>query len=253
MLLAIDVGNTHTVFGAWSGDRWVGTWRRRTDIQATEDEIAAWLRSIFELEGLPWQVDGAVCGSVVLGANDALAKMCRKWLRTDLKFLREGKDVGIVVEYQPPHAVGADRLANALAVLAKYPPPIIVVDFGTATTFDSIGATGAYLGGAIMPGVKLSSQALFDRATRLPSVEFLPPTHAVGRTTSEPLQAGIMFGYAGSVDALARKINVELGGNAKILATGGLGGLFMGISETIEAYEPQLTLDGLVIAYGLMA
>jgi type III pantothenate kinase len=248
MLLAIDVGNTHTVFAIWDGSGWSGLWRRSTNIQSTEDELAAWLKSIFELERIPFRVDEALCCSVVPAMDHALAKLCSKWLKTDLRFLRGGCDVGLEVAYDPPHAVGADRIANALAALDKYPPPIIVVDFGTATTFDSIGPTGTYLGGAILPGVKLSSQALFDRAAKLPQVEFEAPATALGKNTVHALQSGIMLGYAGAIDALARRISEEMGGNARVIATGGLGGLFLDLCESIEAYEPTLTLDGLLIA-----
>ncbi len=249
MLLAIDVGNTHTVFGAWEGAAWVGLWRRATNIHDTEDELAAWLKAIFDLEGISFKIDEAVCCSVVPTMDRALSLLCTKWLRTELQFLKTGCDVGLKVEYDPPHAVGADRIANALGALAKYSPPVIVVDFGTATTFDAIGPTGSYLGGAILTGVKLSSQALFDRAAKLPQVEFKAPATALGRNTVHSLQSGIMLGYAGAIDTLAGKISKEMGGNAKVIATGGLGSLFVGLCESIEAYEPTLTLEGLLIAH----
>ncbi|HSI73038.1 MAG TPA: type III pantothenate kinase [Fimbriimonas sp.] len=248
MLLAIDVGNTHTVFGAWNGAEWVGLWRRSTNIEDTEDQLAAWLKTIFDLAGLAWRIDEAYCCSVVPAMDQALSRLCEKWLGTPLLFLRSGCDVGLEVTYEPPHAVGADRIANAIAGLAKYEPPIIVVDFGTATTFDSIGRNSAYLGGAILPGVKLSSQALFSRAAKLPQVDYVAPEKALGTNTVHSLQSGIMIGYAGAIDALARRIDQEMGGRSRILSTGGLGKLFLGICESIEAYEPTLTLDGLVIA-----
>lgn len=249
MLLAIDVGNTHTVFGAWDGAKWAGLWRRTTSRQVTEDQLAVWLRGVCELEGLPFDFDAAWCCSVVPGANSALSKMADKWLRQPLQFLQSGDQVGIRVTYDPPHAVGADRIANALAALARFEPPIIVVDLGTATTFDSIGRDGTYLGGAILPGVKLSSEALFDRAAKLPQVEFVAPPTALGTNTVHSLQSGIMLGYAGAIDTLARRIDREMGGGSTILATGGLGGLFLGIAESIHSYEPTLTLDGLVLAH----
>lgn len=248
MLLAIDVGNTHTVFGAWNGSEWVGLWRRTTSRQVTEDQLAVWLKGVCELQQIAFEFDDAWCCSVVPGANAALSKLCDKWLGKKLSFLVSGDQVGIKVTYDPPHAVGADRIANALAGLAKHAPPIIVVDFGTATTFDSIGRDGSYLGGAILPGVKLSSEALFDRAAKLPQVEFVAPATALGTTTVHSLQSGIMLGYAGAIDTLAKRIDAEMGGGSTILATGGLGGLFLGISEAITSYEPTLTLDGLVLA-----
>lgn len=251
MLLAIDVGNTHTVVGVWDSGEWKAVWRRATNPSETEDQLAVWLKGLFDLKGLPWSVSGAVCGSVVPAMNAILTVLCRKFLDVDLRFLKTGLDVGMVVDYRPPHAVGADRIANALGALERYAPPIIVVDFGTATTFDSIDRDGTYAGGAILPGIVLSSQALFDRAAKLPSVEYKAPAHALGKDTVESLQSGIMFGYAGAIDALASRISKELGG-AKVIATGGLGGMFIDLCETIEAYEPALTLEGLRIAFERM-
>lgn len=250
MLLAIDVGNTHTVFGAWDGSAWAGVWRRATNIDTTEDEMAVWLRGMFELAGVPWSVQEAICCSVVPAADAALSKLGEKWLGVNLRFLRNGVDVGLTIEYDPPHAVGADRIANAIAALDKFAPPIIVVDFGTATTFDSIGAQGTYLGGAILPGVRLSSEALFNKAAKLPQVPFAAPKTALGTNTVHSLQSGIMLGYAGAIDALALRIDAEMGGNSTIISTGGLGNLFLGICESIEQYEATLTLDGLRLANG---
>jgi type III pantothenate kinase len=247
MLLAIDVGNTHTVIGVHDGASWRAMWRRSTDANDTEDQIGVWLKGLFDLSGLPWCIDSAICASVVPALDAALDKMCETWLGVRLRFLRRGDQVGLAVSYEPPTAVGADRLANALGALEKYRPPIVVVDFGTATTFDAIDAEGTYVGGAILPGVMVSSQALFGRAAKLPAVEFKAPENAIGRTTVQSLQSGIMFGYAGAIDSLAAKISTELG-EAKIIATGGLGALFLGLCECLEAYEPTLTLDGLLVA-----
>jgi len=248
-LLAIDVGNTHTVFGLWDGSSWLATWRRTTNIQTTEDELASWLSGLFLLKGIPWSIDGAICASVVPGINDSLSKLTQKHLDTKLQFLTTGADVGLTVTYDPPHAVGSDRIANAIAALARFEPPIIVVDLGTATTFDTIDTKGDYVGGAILPGVQLSANALFQRAAKLPSVEFRPPATAIGRNTVSALQSGIMLGYAGSIDRLAHEIQKELGCNAKVISTGGLGGLFLDLCDCINSYEPSLTLDGLVLAY----
>lgn len=247
MLLAIDVGNTNTVVGVWNGSEWLSLWRRRTDPEETEDQLAVWLKGLFDLCDIPWKVDSAICASVVPSMDGVLDKLCEQYLNVRLRFLRTGANVGMEVTYNPPHAVGADRIANALGALEKYAPPIIVVDFGTATTFDSIDRNGTYVGGAILPGVGISSQALFDRAAKLPQVEFRAPETALGRDTVHSLQSGIMFGYAGAIDALAGRISTELGG-ARIVATGGLGSLFLGLCETIEALEPTLTMDGLRVA-----
>jgi len=202
---------------------------------------------LFDMNGIAWGVEHAICASVVPAMDDVLDKLCERWLGVRLRFLRKGSDVGLEVTYEPPTAVGADRLANALGALQRYQAPIIVVDFGTATTFDAISSDGAYAGGAILPGVSISSQALFDRAAKLPQVEFRAPATALGKNTVHALQSGIMLGYAGAIDALAGKISEELGG-ATVIATGGLGSLFLGLCESIQEYEPTLTLEGLVIA-----
>jgi type III pantothenate kinase len=252
MLLAIDVGNTQTVFGLWDGSNWIASWRRATRSDETEDELAAWLRALFDLKGFPWVVDGAICGSVVPGINRSLTLLAERWFGVPLYFLRTGADVGLPVDYDPPHAVGADRLANALGALEIFRAPIIVVDFGTATTFDTISADSVYVGGAILPGIQVAADALTGRTAKLPSIELVAPSRAIGHTTVESLQSGLMLGYAGAIDALARRINAELGGNATIISTGGLGKTFLGICETISSHEADLTLDGLRIAFDRM-
>ena len=172
-----------------------------------------------------------------------------KWLGVPVKFLRTGSQVGLEVTYEPPTVVGADRIANALGALALAKPPLVVVDFGTATTFDTIDRTGAYIGGAILPGILVSSQALAQKTAKLPQIEFVAPERAIGRTTVESLQSGVMLGYAAAIDGLARKISSELEGEVTVFSTGGLGKLFVGLCESIQRYEPNLTLDGLRIAY----
>ncbi|MEQ1935494.1 MAG: type III pantothenate kinase, partial [Fimbriimonadaceae bacterium] len=163
-------------------------------------------------------------------------------------FLKHDPRLLLEVTYQPPTAVGADRLANALGALARFKPPIIVVDFGTATTFDAIDSNGTYIGGAILPGVMVSTEALVGHTAKLPQIEFRTPDRVIGRTTTESLQSGIVLGYAGAIDSLAKRMNADLGG-ARIIATGGLGSMFLGICETIESHEPNLTLEGLAIAW----
>jgi type III pantothenate kinase len=249
MLLAIDVGNTHAVFGLWDGAAWRAIWRRHTDPAETEDQLAVWLNGVHELSCLPMEVDAVAIASVVPQMDTNLAHLATKWLRVAPVFLRTGDSVGLRVDYDPPHAVGADRIANALGAMAKYPPPIVVVDFGTATTFDTIDATGAYIGGAILPGVTISSQALVEHTAKLPQIDLVAPETAIGKNTVHSLQSGVMLGYAGAIDALASKINAELGGSASIVSTGGLGKVFAGLCRTISQHEDTLTLDGLVIAH----
>lgn len=251
MLLAIDVGNTHTVFGLWDGESWAAVWRHATDPQTTEDQLAGWLRSLYALSGFEWQVDEAICASVVPPVNESLERMCDRWLGVRLRYLRDGASVGLIVDYQPPNSVGADRLANAIGALELFEPPLVVVDFGTGTNFDAVDAHRRYVGGAIMPGVLVGSEALFKRAAKLPFVDTLnlePPSHAIGKTTVQSLQSGIVLGYAAAIDGLVRKICEELGAPCSVVATGGLGSMFLGLCETIQAFEPTLTLDGLRVA-----
>ncbi len=251
MLLAIDVGNTHCVFGVWDGTRWAAQWRHRADPETTEDQLGAWLRTMFEMAGLPWQIDRVICACVVPPMVEPLRLLSERWLKLPAIFLKDGASVGLTVTYDPPTSVGADRLANALGALERLSPPLIVVDFGTGTNFDAVDREGRYVGGAIMPGILVGSEALFRRAAKLPHVAGLSlaaPAHAVGRSTVESLQSGIVLGYAAAIDGLTAKMDAELGGGCRIVATGGLGEMFLGLCERIESFEPTLTLDGLRVA-----
>lgn len=251
MLWAIDVGNTHTVFGLWDG-HWRAVWRLSTQIERTEDELAGALQSLCGPAGLSLHAEAVVVGSVVPRANFAVRHLAHKWLGCEPRFLSRGDQVGIDVLYDPPHAVGADRIANALAALASDAPPVVVVDFGTATTFDCIDAQGRYVGGAIMPGPLMGIDALAERTAKLPPVELEEPGAAVGRTTVSALQAGVTYGYAGAIDALLERMAGELPG-ATVLATGGLGRAYQRLCRNIERYEPELTLDGLRLAWPKLA
>lgn len=247
MLLAIDVGNTHTVYGLRIEGEWRHVWRRATDAEATEDELAAWLDGLFRLAGITTKPAGVVCASVVPAMNSALLELARKWFSAETMFL-DASSSGLQIRYSPVSAVGADRLANALGALEKYSAPIVVVDFGTATTFDAIAADGAYVGGAILPGVLVSAEALVRRTAKLPQIDLTAPKQAIGTSTVDSLQSGLVLGYAGAIDTLGSRISEELGG-ATILATGGLSGMFMGVCQTLQHHEPNLTLDGLALAW----
>lgn len=252
MLLAIDVGNTQLVAGVWDGASWRAVWRRGTVLSETEDELAAWLKSMFDLASLPFRVEGVVVGSVAPALNAALERMAVKWLGVAAVFLEAGPELGLSVQYDPPTAVGADRIANALAARASLSAPIVIVDFGTATTFDAISRDGSYVGGAIMPGIEIATKALVGMTAKLPQFELRVPERAIGRNTIESLQAGTMLGYAGAIDVVIAKMEQELGGNATAIATGGLGGLFIGVCQRLAQYLPNLTLDGLVIVYSAL-
>ena len=250
MLLAIDVGNSHTVFGVHDPLKgWIATWRHGTNIEATEDELAAWLRSMFELAGLAWSLDGAVCGSVVPGMDPILTELCERYFKIKLKFLTGHSDYGVTVDYTPKTAVGADRIANAIGALDAYAAPIIVVDLGTATTFDVIDPSGSYIGGAILTGIGTSLQALVSRTAKLPAIELRAPATAIGKTTVHSIESGMMFGYAGAIDAIVRRIQDEIGAPCRVISTGGLGNVFQGLCESIQENVPMLTLDGLRIAH----
>ena len=247
MLLAIDVGNTHTVFALWDGDRWLAIWRRPTHTEITEDGIAVWLKSLFDMTCLDWNVEHAICASVVPSINGVLDRFCEQWLQVRLRFLSDGDSVGLPVGYEGQ--LGADRIANALAALSRFEPPFIVVDCGTATNFDVVDASGKFVGGAIMPGLEVTRDVLTKKTANLKQVELVAPERALATNTINGIQSGLMYGYAGGVDAVVSRIKGELGNEpVKVIATGGLGSLLMGLCTTLDVYEPTLTIDGLVIA-----
>ena len=245
MLLAIDVGNTQTVFGLHDGAKWVATWRHQTDVETTEDELAGWLFQMLAVAEIKTKPTRVACASVVPGMNQILLMLGRKYFEAEVLFLTGNSDHGVKVDYTPPNAVGADRIANAIAALAEYSAPIIVVDFGTATTFDVIDRAGTYVGGAIMAGPITSMQSLVSRTAKLPSIDLVAPETAIGKHTTHSIQSGVMFGYAGAIDALVGRISAELEGKPTVISTGGLGGVFTGLCESIEGYNEMLTLDGI--------
>ncbi len=245
MLLAIDVGNSHTVFGVSDGTKWLATWRHQTDVETTEDELAAWLFEMLRVSKIESKPTQIACASVVPGMNRTLKLLGQKFFHVEVQFLNGDSNHGVKVDYNPPNAVGADRIANALGALARYTAPIIVVDFGTATTFDVIDAQGTYAGGAIMAGPVTSMQSLVSKTAKLPSIDLVAPATAIGKHTTHSIQSGVMFGYAGAIDALVKRISSELEGTPKVIATGGLGEIFTGMCDSIESYDEMLTLDGI--------
>lgn len=242
MLLAIDVGNTNTVFGFYKEGEWNPVWRLATRAEATPHDWLAALRSL----SLPDELhpSRALCASVVPTADGALAEAIQVHYNLPLAFVSPQSVKRIRVEYEPPTAVGADRIANAIAVRELYGAPAVVVDFGTATTFDAV-TEDAYVGGAILPGPVLSMEALFHRTAKLPRVAIEPPEHAIGRTTTESIQSGLVLGYASAIDGMVTRIIGELGGRALVVATGGLAPMFAPLCTTIESVNPNLTLEGL--------
>ena len=250
MRLVIDVGNTNTVLGVYDGPTMLHSWRLTTERQRTTDEYGILCRNLFELVELGWDSISAIAiSSVVPPLNPILRRMATVYFHVEPLFIDPAQNSGMPVLYDPPGDVGADRIVNAVAAYARYGGPCIVVDFGTATTFDAISRGGEYLGGVICPGIQISAEALFARAARLPRVEIKRPEQVIGRTTVASMQSGLFYGYVGLIDGILRRMRAELGDEARILATGGLATLFGRESELIETIEPDLTLDGLRIIY----
>lgn len=246
MLLVIDAGNTNVVFAVRDDSGWRGTWRIRTDPQRTSDEYAVWLLALIGHAGLRREdVSAAVIGTVVPAALYHLRRLCREWFEVEPLIARASLDWGFEIRIDNPDEVGADRLLNALSGHRRFGGPMIVVDFGTATTFDVVDKNGAYLGGVICPGINLSIEALHQAAARLPRIGIGRPQSVIGRSTVPAMQSGVYWGYIGLIEGLLGRIKAEFGGPMKVVATGGLAPLFAEGTMMIEHIEPDLTLDGL--------
>ncbi len=249
MLLAIDIGNTNIVFAVYSSDKLRASWRLQTIGSRSPDEYALFLNGVFDLEKIEWsQIDDVIVSSVVPEADFHIKKFCEKYLKK--KPLMVGlKDVPIKVALDTPGEVGADRLVNAVAVTEFYKTPAIVVDFGTATTFDVIDAKGRYAGGAIAPGINLSLEALHRAAAKLPKVNIQKPASVIGKNTVSAIQSGIFFGYLGLIEGIVGNISKELDAKPFVIATGGLAGLFEPHTKSIHKVDDELTLKGLLRIY----
>jgi type III pantothenate kinase len=246
MLLVVDAGNTNAVFAVHDGSGWRGNWRIRTDAQRTSDEYAVWLLALLERAGLKRDtVSAAAIGTVVPAALYHLRRLCRDWFMIEPLIARASLDWGFEIKVDNPEEVGADRLLNSLAGHQRFGGPLIVVDFGTATTFDVVDRDGAYLGGVIAPGINLSIEALHHAAARLPRIGIGRPQAVIGRSTVPAMQSGIYWGYVGLVEGLVARIKAEYGAAMKVIGTGGLAPLFAEGTLVIERTEPDLTLDGL--------
>lgn len=246
MLLVVDAGNTNIVFALFDGERNAGTWRIATNPRRTADEYAAWLLTLCAADGVALgAVDRAIIATVVPEALYHLRQLCRRWCRVEPLVVSAALDWGFDIRVDTPTEVGADRLVNALAAHHRYRGPLVVVDFGTATTFDVVDGEGNYHGGAIAPGINLSIEALHQAAARLPRIAIGRPATAIGRSTIAAMRAGIYWGYVGLLEGIIGRIRREFGGPMKVVATGGLAPLFSSASETLETIDPDLTLDGL--------
>jgi type III pantothenate kinase len=250
MLLAINVNNTHTLLGVYDGDRLAVHWRIRTDQARTVDEYGVLLRGLFAEWGTSHpNISGVILASVVPPMNARVEQVCERFFGHAPLVVGPGIRTGVPILHENPKEVGADRIGNAVAAYERTHGPSIVVDFGTATTFDYVTGRGEYLGGVIVPGIGISLDALFTRTAKLPRVELVKPPRVVGRTTVQAIQSGIIFGYTALVDGLVARIRQENDPAARVLATGGLAALIAPESSTVEAVDEFLTLDGLRIIY----
>ena len=245
MLLAVDVGNTQTVLGLFDGSELREHWRLATDRERTGDELGVLITGLLD----PDDVDAISLSSSVPQLVQAYDEVARRWLRAPILALGPGVRTGIPIRYDDPREVGPDRIVNAVAALERYGAPCIVVDFGTSTNFDVVSAEGEFAGGVLAPGVEVSMEALFARAARLFTIEFVEPPAVIGKTTAASLQSGLVYGFAGQVDGIVERIRGELGTEARAIGTGGLAELIAPHAKTIERVDPFLTLEGLRLVW----
>ncbi len=250
MLLAIDVGNTNVVLGLFEATKLVRTWRLGTHAEYTSDECAAVLRSLFDVGRIdPSAVSEAIISCVVPPLLPIFERTCTKSFECQPLVVGPGMRSGMPIRVDNPPEVGADRIVNAVAARELLGAPVIAIDFGTAITFDCVSAKGEFVGGAILPGLLVSLGALVERASKLSSVEIVRPPHVIGRNTTHMLQSGMLFGHAGMIDAMVARIREELGGEAPVVATGGLAHLIAEQAQTIDRVEPYLILEGLRLIF----
>jgi len=247
MLLALDVGNTNVTIGVYDGDRVRATWRLATDIERLADEYAVIILGLLRNEQIePSSIRHAVMASVVPDLAPVFEALCKRYFGVTPLVVGTGTRTGVRVLYDNPREVGADRIVDVVAALRLYgPPPLIIVDFGTATVFDAVNGEGDYLGGAIAPGIGIASEALFERAAKLYRVELEPPKSAIGKNTIAAIQSGTLFGYVGLVEGMVARFKAELGGSARVIATGGWAQLLQRETQVFDAVDPNLTLAGL--------
>ncbi|NWH08961.1 MAG: type III pantothenate kinase [Alphaproteobacteria bacterium] len=248
MLVAIDVGNTNTKFSVWDGEAWRAQWRISTDTSRTADEYAPWLYQVMQLADLSFaDLSACIISTVVPQALFNLRNLSRRYVGAEPMVIGEGGlDLGIEVRIEKPREAGADRLVNAVGAFVQYGGPAIVIDSGTATTFDIVGADGAFEGGVILPGINLSLQALHEHAARLPRVEIRDPGCVIGYDTVSAMQSGIYWGSIEMIEGLCRRIRDEYGKPMKTIATGGVASLFEGAFPTIDHFDQDITSRGLL-------
>ena len=250
MLLAIDIGNTNITMGVYKGKELVEHWELKSESEKTSDEYALTLNGFFSLAGFDVRnIDAVIISSVVPPLTPYFQRLSQGLCHVKPLIVGPGLKTGMPILYEYPGAVGADRIVSSVAAYAKFGEACIVVDFGTATTFDAVSSKGEYLGGAIAPGIQISSEALYLKTAKLPRIEIKKPEKAVGRSTEASMQSGVYFGYIGLISNIIEKISSELRGAVRVIATGGFASLFYEEIESIESYEPYLVLEGLRIIY----
>jgi type III pantothenate kinase len=246
MLLAVDVGNTQTHFGTFRGDELVEHWRFATVRESTADELGAALRNLVELRGVGLaDLDASIVSSTVPQLGPAWVEMAARYLGHDMLVVGPGLRTGMPIRYDNPREIGPDRLVNAVAAYERVHGACVVVDFGTAVTYDPVSASGEYLGGIIFPGVEISMEALTSRAAALPRIDLAPPRTLIGKTTVDAIRSGIVYGFAAQVDGIVRRLRAEMGEETEAIATGGLAEHIVPFTETIDVTDDLLTLTGL--------
>jgi type III pantothenate kinase len=250
MIFVFDIGNTNMVLGVYKGDELKYYWRVETNRHKTEDEYGMQIKSLFEHVGLQFSdIDGIIISSVVPPIMTALERMCEKYFHLKPLIVGPGIKTGLNIKYENPREVGADRIVNAIAGIHDYGSPLIIVDFGTATTYCYINEKKQYMGGAIAPGIGISTEALYTRASKLPRIEIARPDGIIGKNTISAMQAGILYGYVGQVEGIVKRMKEQAESNPTVIATGGLADLIAKESAVIDIVDPFLTLKGLQLIY----
>lgn len=250
VILVVDIGNTNIVLGMYEGSELLHHFRISTSRQTTSDEYGVMIYNLFRMAGVEAErIEGVMISSVVPPIVGVIEQMCRTYLKKTPLVVGPGIKTGLNLRYENPREIGADRIVNAVAAVELYGGPVVVVDFGTATTFDCIDAQGTYLGGAIVPGIGISTEALYQRASKLPRIELEKPKKVIGRNTVHAMQSGIIYGYAGQVDGIVKRIRQEMNTELQVIATGGLAPLICAETESVREVNPLLTLEGLRLIY----
>ncbi|MDR9756850.1 MAG: type III pantothenate kinase [Thermacetogeniaceae bacterium] len=250
MILVFDVGNTNIVLGVFDQDKLVTSWRIATNRRHTADDLGVLVKNLFYFRGLQMDdIEALVMSSVVPPLTPAIVEMCKRYFGRGPLVVGPGVKTGMPIRYENPREVGADRIVNAVSVASRYGVPAIIVDFGTATTFCAVSRSGEYLGGAIAPGIGISTEALFEKAAKLPRIELVKPDQVIGKNTVASMQSGIYYGYLGQLEGIVHRFKKEIGDDAVVVATGGLAPLICSETDCVDYIDPDITLWGLKIIY----